>query len=76
MLRPAPPRQGFFEREQFKAVKAALPTDLALVMTIAFLYGWRIPSEVLALTKGTDLEAGTLRLEPGSTKNQDVGLCS
>ena len=53
MLRPAPPRQGFFERAQFEAEKAALPPDLALVMTIAFLYGWRIPSEVLTLTKAT-----------------------
>src|SRR6266511_3305919 len=51
ILRPAPPRQGFFERDQLEAVKAALPTDLALVMTIAFLYGWRVPSEVLTLTK-------------------------
>jgi hypothetical protein len=51
MLRPAAPRQGFFERDQFEALKAALPADLALVMTIAFLYGWRIPSEVLTLTK-------------------------
>jgi hypothetical protein len=39
MLKPAPPRQGFFERDQFEAVKAALPADLALVMTIAFLHG-------------------------------------
>jgi hypothetical protein len=51
MLRPDALRQGFFECDQFKAVKAALPEDLALVMTIAFLYGWLIPSEVLTLTK-------------------------
>src|SRR2546427_11188404 len=75
MLRPAAPRQGFFERDQFEAVQAALPADLALVMTIAFLYGWRITSEVLTLTKAqVDLEVGTLRLEPGSTKNQEGRL--
>jgi hypothetical protein len=76
MLKPAPPRQGFFERDQFESVKAALPVDLALVMTIAFLYGWRVPSEGLTLTKApkVDLEAGTLRLEPGSTKSQEGRL--
>ena len=52
MLRPAPPRSGFFEREQFEAVNAALPAVLALVTRIAFLYGWRLRSEVLTLTKG------------------------
>jgi hypothetical protein len=51
MRRPDALRQGFFECDQFEAVKAALPEDLALVMTIAFLYGWLIPSEVLTLTK-------------------------
>jgi len=44
-------------------------------MMIAFLYGWRIPSEMLTLTKAkVDLEAGTLRLEPGSTKNREGRL--
>jgi integrase len=36
---------------------------------IGYLYGWRIESEVLPLTKRqVDLEVGTLRLEPGTTK--------
>jgi integrase len=63
-LRPAQPRSGFFERDQFEAVRAALPDDLALVVTIAFVYGWRIDSEVLTLAKGqVDLQEGTLRLQ-------------
>jgi hypothetical protein len=50
-LRPAPPWSGFFEREQFEAVKSALPDDLALVAQLGYTYGWRVRSEVLTLTK-------------------------
>jgi integrase len=72
MLKPAAPRSGFFEREEFEAVCRHLPLDLVLVVRISHTYGWRVNSEVLTLTKGqVDLEAGTLRLAPGSTKNRD-----
>jgi integrase len=75
LLRPAPPRSGFFDRDQFEAVAQALPVDLALVVRVAYLYGWRIDSEVLTLTRlQVDLDAGTLRLEPGLTKNRDGRL--
>jgi integrase len=71
-LRPAPPRQGFFEPDEFAAVVRELPDDLALVARIAYVYGWRLTDEVLPLTRSqVDLEARTLRLEPGSTKNGD-----
>jgi integrase len=71
-LRPAPPRSGFFELEEFEAVARELPTDLALVARIAYTFGWRLTDEVLPLTRSqVDLEAGTLRLPPGSTKNGD-----
>jgi integrase len=75
MLRPAPPRSGFFEAQQFEAVARALPVDLALVVRIGYVYGWRIDSEVLTLTyRQVDLGASTLRLEPGTTKNRDGRL--
>jgi integrase len=52
-----------------------LPDDLALVARIAYVYGWRLTDEVLPLTRSqVDLEAGTLRLIPGSTKNGDGRL--
>ena len=71
-LRPAPPRSGFFESREFEAVAQELPPDLALVARIGYTYGWRLTDEVLSLTHGqVDLEAGTLRLKPGSTKNGD-----
>jgi integrase len=71
-LRPASPRSGFFTREDFEAVVRELPDDLALVARIGYVYGWRVAGEVLTLMKGqVNLEEGTLRLEPGSTKNRD-----
>jgi integrase len=67
-----PPRQGFFEREQFEAVCQYLSSDLQVAVTIAYTFGWRMQSEVLTLERRQlDLDAGTLRLEPGSTKNDD-----
>jgi integrase len=72
MLRPAPPRSGFFERDEFEAVCQYLPIDLQIVARIAHTYGWRVNSEVLPLTWAqVDLQAGTLRLAPGRTKNGD-----
>jgi integrase len=74
-LRPAPPRQGFFEPDEFAAVVRELPDDLALVARIAYVYGWRLTDEVLPLTRSqVDLQAETLRLIPGSTKNGDGRL--
>jgi integrase len=66
------PRAGFFEREAFEAVRRLLPLDLQVAVTIAYTYGWRMQSEVLALElRQVDLAAGTIRLDPGSTKNDD-----
>jgi integrase len=50
-LRPAPPREGFFEAEEFGAVAQELPPDLALVASIGYVYGWRLTDEVLPLTR-------------------------
>jgi len=65
-------REGFFEREQFLAVRRRLSEDLQAAVTIAYTFGWRMQSEVLALERRQlDLEAGTLRLDPGATKNDE-----
>jgi integrase len=66
----APPRQRFFEREQFEAVRRRLPDDLQVAVSLAYTFGWCMQSEVLTLERRQlDLDAGTLRLDPGSTKN-------
>jgi integrase len=74
-LRPAPPRSGFFEAAEFDAVARELPPDLALVARIAYTFRWRLTDEVLPLTRSqVDLEAETLRLPPGGSKNGDGRL--
>jgi len=71
-LEEAAPREGFFEESQYQAVRRHLPADLQAVTLIAYTYGWRIDSEVLTLERRQlDLEAGTLRLDVGGTKNDD-----
>jgi integrase len=75
MLKPAPPRAGFFEAEQFERVASGLPPDLTLVVRIGYTLGWRLSSEVLTLTKRqVDLAEGTLRLEPGMSKNREARI--
>ena len=46
-LSEAFPRRGFFEREQFEAVRRRLAPDLQVAVTIAQTLGWRMQSEVL-----------------------------
>jgi len=73
MLREAAPRKGFFEREQYEAVLRHLPEPLRPVVTFAYLTGWRVPSEVLPLTWAqVSFSAGVIRLEPGTTKNDEA----
>ena len=65
-------RSGFFEREQFEAVRRCLPDYLRPVVTFMYVTGWRSRSEVFPLQwHQVDFAAGTVRLEPGSTKNKD-----
>jgi integrase len=72
MLQEDNVRQGFFERDQFEAVRRFLPEYLRGLVTVAFVTGWRIQSELLLLQwRQVDFAAGTLRLEPGTTKNRD-----
>lgn len=66
-------RQGFFELREFEAVLATLPSYLRPPMTFAYYTGWRMASEILKLTwNQVDLEAGTVRLEAHTTKNDEA----
>jgi len=65
-------RKGFFERDQFEAVLNKLPSELHALFIVAYHTGWRTRSELLPMTWAqVDFQAGILRLEPGTTKNDE-----
>jgi len=64
-------RKGFFEHEEFLSLRVALPEHLKPVLTFGYTLGWRF-GEIMSLTwKQVDLQEGTVRLEPGETKNDE-----
>ena len=70
-------RQGFFKHGEFLALRDNLPDYLRLVVTFAYLTGWRVRSEILPLQwRQVDFDAGMVRLEPGTTKNKDGRVLS
>jgi integrase len=72
MLQENNTRKGFFEPEQFQAVLKHLPEHLKSVFQVAYITGWRVPSEVLTRKwQHVDLAANWLRLDPGESKNSE-----
>lgn len=70
MLKEDNVRVGFFEREQFVDVLSRLPAAVQPAASFAYITGWRIDSEVLSLRwRQVDFTAGTVTLDPGTTKN-------
>jgi integrase len=64
-------RAGFFEADDFAAVRAELPEYLRPVMTFAYLTGWRAKSEVLTLRwANVDEIGGVVMLEGTHTKTK------
>jgi integrase len=60
----------FFEHGDYLAVAEALPDYLRPVLSFGYLTGWR-KSEIINLKwKQIDMEARTVRLDPGRTKNE------
>lgn len=67
-------RKGFFEHEEYRRVRDALPPDLKPVLAFAYYTGAR-RGEILALRwDQVDLIEGTVRLNPGETKNDEPRL--
>jgi integrase len=53
-------------------VRSALPDYLQPLLTVGYITGWRIKSELLAIEwRHVDFKARTLRLDPGMTKNDE-----
>jgi hypothetical protein len=40
-LKEGAPRRGFFEREQYEAVRRYLSPDLEVAVAIEYAFGWR-----------------------------------
>jgi integrase len=71
MLKENNVRDGFFEHGDFLALRDALPNHLRGLVTFAYKTGWRV-SEITGLTwRQVDLEQGIVRLEVGTTKNDE-----
>ena len=74
-LKESAPRSGFFEAEQYAAVRRHLDpeTGAPLACDFSLTYGWRMRSEVLTREwRHVDLRVGTVRLDPGEAKNDDA----
>ena len=62
-------RLGFFEWEQFDAIREHLPDYLKPVMVVAYYTGWRVPSEILT-RQPRHVINGKLVLEAYEAKNE------
>lgn len=69
MLRENNVRQGYFEKHQFDSVLKHLPEYLRPPVTMAYLTGWRSGEILSRQWHHVDWQGGTIRLEPGETKN-------
>ena len=73
MLKENNVRKGFFDLEQFEEIRKRLSPDVQPMVTFAYITGWRIRSEVRFLEwSQVDFAAGIVRLEPGTTKNDEA----
>ncbi|MFN7999338.1 MAG: site-specific integrase [Bryobacteraceae bacterium] len=65
-------RKGFFEDAQYRALLRELPTELKPILTFAYYTGCR-RGEILKLQwSQVDLVHRLVRLEPGTTKNDEA----
>lgn len=64
-------RRGFLPSESMRLLLRSLREPVRSISQFAYITGWR-KSEVLSLTwSQVDWDSGTVRLEPGSTKNRE-----
>jgi integrase len=69
-LEENPPRDGFFEHDEYLKVRAQAPASYQDVLDFAYYSGWR-RNEILHLTwADVDLSGGVIRLSPRRSKTR------
>jgi integrase len=69
-LEENPPREGFFEHDEYLKVRAQAPASYQDVLDFAYYSGWR-RNEILHLTwDEVDLAGGVIRLSPRRSKTR------
>jgi integrase len=68
-LRPTTVRTGFFERHELERLLPELPPWVQPVVVFLYHTGWRQGEALSRQWHHVDVSAGTIRLEPGETKN-------
>ena len=68
-LDEAPARGGFVDDAEFNAISKHLSVDLQTVARVAYTFGWRKEEIFSRQLRHLDLDGGTLRRDPGETKN-------
>ncbi len=71
MLKEAAPRAGFFEADQFQAVLRHLRPETRPIALFGYETGWRLREIITLEWRQVDLGEGSVRLDPGTTKNRD-----
>src|SRR5215475_4303136 len=71
MLKEAAPRSGFFEAEQFRTVLLHLRPETRPIALFGYETGWRLREIITLEWRQVDLVEGSVRLDPGTTKNRD-----
>lgn len=63
-------RQGFIDDAQYtRLIQIRPPLWLRAMLALGYTYGWRAGELIGLRVRQLDLAAGTVRLEPGTTKN-------
>lgn len=72
MLKEPAPRKGFLEHHEFQTLRLALPEHLRPLVTLGFYTGMRLGEIKKLRWSNVSLVDGQIRLDPGTTKNDEA----